>query len=70
MDSISFKADFPAIYWEIKKEGREERKWACLDYSNPGWDHHLGCCKTGHGVVALGPALGQGSGMSVPDIQA
>lgn len=22
------KEDFPAIYWEIKKEGREEREWA------------------------------------------
>lgn len=70
MDLISFKEDFPAIYWEIKKEGREERKVGCLGCSNPGWDHHLGCCKSGRRFVVLSPALEQGSGMSAPDIQA
>lgn len=30
----------------------------------------MGCCKTGHRFVVLGPAPGQGSGMSAPDIQA
>lgn len=71
MGLISFKEDFPAIYWEIKKVGREERKQVgCLDCSNPGRDHHVGCCKTGHRFVVLGPVPGQGLGMSVPDIPA
>lgn len=41
----------------------------CLGCSNAGWDHLLGYCKTGHGFVVLGPVLGKGWGMSLPDIQ-